>query len=105
MSIDQKAKKQQEIIVFILFWPVKLIIWVLKDGSGTYGETSAQKFLREYRAQCEADTRQYQAKKAEKERLLNQANQLEAEARYGSDYTRRELKRQAERLRREAGKL
>lgn len=62
-------------------------------------------FQQEDRAYHQREMTKYRERKAEKERLLKQAYELESQSRYGSNYTRARLKREAEKLRREANRL
>ncbi len=74
-----------------------------KEGSSE--ENEAQRWLNNYRNEMAEDTRRFQSKKRQKEQLLDQANTLEQQARYGSIFERKSLKNQAEELRRQARNL
>ena len=68
-------------------------------------ENEAQKWLNGYKASLDQETRMYQANQRERDRLLDEARNLDQRARYGSASERKELTRQAENLRRQAGRL
>ncbi len=68
-------------------------------------ENEAQKWLNGYKASLDQETRMYQANQRERDRLLDEARNLDQRAKYGSASERKELSRQADNLRRQAGRL
>lgn len=92
------------ILLFIITLPFKLLFgWLFKPTK--YEDTAAGKWEQEQRNYYANDTARYQAQKRQKEALLSQARDLDNQARYGSDYKRRQLKKQADELRHQAGRL
>ena len=96
-----------DILLMIVFLPIalpiKLIIYIHKHDSKY--ESSAEKFLRESEEYSAESMARYHAKKAKEKQLLRQAELLEAQAKYQSGYKYKQTMKEAENLRREAGRL
>lgn len=68
-------------------------------------ESAAERYLRESKEYYAKDLARYQANKAMRENMLDEARRLEEQARYQPGYARKETRKKVDRLRREAGRL
>lgn len=68
-------------------------------------ESAAERYLRESKEYYAKDLARYQANKAMRENMLDEARRLEEQARYQPGYARKETRKKVDRLRREAWRL
>ncbi len=90
-------------IIIILFF--FLTYKIVHNADKNYYKSDAAKWERKVRESTQRDYENYLAKKQKKKELLHQADMFDDQSRYGSIRERRELKKQAEDLRRKAGRL
>lgn len=104
---EGKSVSFWDILLMIVFLPialpVKLIMYIFKNDSKY--ESSAAKYLRETDEYYAKQAAMRHAKKAKEEQLLRQAELLEDQAKYQSGYKYKQTMKEAENLRREAGRL
>lgn len=96
-----------DILLCILLFPI-MIPWKLLKliiGYNKSEKEKARNWLAGYQSEMAADAANYNARKAQKQQMLNRAYDLEDEMKYQSGARRRDTQREIDRLKRDAGRL
>lgn len=91
------------VVVFIIFFVI--VYKVNKAAQDSYSDSAAGKWAAQVQDEYEEDTMSFLERRRVKKQLLTEARELESQAKYGSLYERKAMKRQANELRRQASNL
>ncbi len=91
------------IIAIIIF--LYIVYKINQAATRDMSNSSAGRWAADVCRACEQDAINYNRKREMKYNLLEQANQLERQSRYGTGYERKALMKQAKELRRQAYNL